>query len=280
MCIAVIVVNYSPRFPLIICHNRDEDPNRPTSDLGIRDNILSATDLRSCGIAAVGLNISTGVCAVLTNSRNVATSHPTGSSRGQLLKRVLSEPLTPAGISDLLAKEYQGGFYVYVTNCFLANNVAIDLISNVSPPSHEEFRVPSEPRVFIKMNEHSTSYKDWSRKLDFLGSQMNAFTTNQNEGETLPGLFDALERIMSQTTHPDLSSQESSEYAWSPCPMAESRLLSHVVIPHGEILPGLKFGTVSQTMIVVDKQSNQVHYRYRTVDFPKFSPWDARVIEF
>jgi uncharacterized protein with NRDE domain len=280
MCIAVIVINFDKRFPLIICHNRDEDPTRPTSGLELREGILSAVDLRASGVAAVGMNTETGSCAILTNSRNVFLTRKDGVSRGQLIKNVLLEFQTERTPDHILSKTYQGGFYLFMANCFIRDGVTIDYISNVDGNWHERFAEGSESRILIKMNEHPISQDDWCSKINHVRARFSEWIKSGEKAQTLDEIFTTLEGIMSETENTELSAHKTSNCSWSPCPAAESRLLSNILIPQAEIAPGTSFGTVSQTMIVVDKQNHQVHYRYRTVNFPLFSDWDHRVIEY
>jgi uncharacterized protein with NRDE domain len=99
MCLAVIALNTSPDWPLIIIANRDELHGRPTlpaSPWNDATNILGGRDLEAGG-TWLGMTTS-GRIALLTNYREPARLEPAAPSRGQLTERFLRK--------KVLAKDY------------------------------------------------------------------------------------------------------------------------------------------------------------------------------
>lgn len=287
MCIAVIVVNYSKRFPLIIAHNREEDVSRPTSPVAVRDGILSALDLRAGGVAAVGLNVVTGTFVVLTNCRVKGSLHPDGQSRGALVRDVLMHGLSPSIRNEIHTTTFQGDFHLFTGSCFVTEEVRLEYLSNI-PGVPVSDPVPTQApdctlQVTVKMNEHPSSIEDWQPKIDFLEDVLlEALTENPNL-ESSDTVLNLVASFMSSTV-PISSMQMNSVYPWSPCPELEPTVLHNIIVPKTQLADSVIFGTVSQTVIVVDGQSRAVAFHYRTVTQEgldvAFSPWDRHTVSY
>lgn len=90
MCLAIIAVNASPEWPLVIVANRDELHSRPT--LPARPWTDAATVLGGRDLSAGGtwLGMTTGGrLALLTNYREPGFQRPDAPSRGQLTEQYL-----------------------------------------------------------------------------------------------------------------------------------------------------------------------------------------------
>jgi len=99
MCLAIIALNTSPQWPLIIIANRDELHSRPTLAANRWDgaeHILGGRDLDAGG-TWLGMTAS-GRIALLTNYREPTKHDPSAPSRGQLTERYLR--------SEVLAQDY------------------------------------------------------------------------------------------------------------------------------------------------------------------------------
>lgn len=378
MCIAVLVANFSPRFPLLIFHNREENFSRPTSSLRLRGDVLGAIDLKAKGVAAVGMNVKSGKFGMLTNCRFASTLNPAGQSRGTVLQNLLSDDekidwTTP----------FQGDFHLYEGGLFLKKSepVFVKYFTSIDKVGGDERTVfvdsPNHHlQVHVRMNEHPSNVSEW-KKLAFLQGKLQAeleqlsssseldeiglivtkclsdsteldFSTNLPEkieletksteytekkstdqyqlsvnGEdgserTDNGLRRAttvedilgvdsplgeggLDEILaiqeiddfrspgvdefceSPTETHAISSSKPPTYEWSSLPPeTEAFVQKHILVPK-IIFENESFGTVSQTLIVVDCESQEVHYKYRTVfesDGEGFSAWDHRVIPY
>lgn len=284
MCIAVIITNYSARYPLIVVHNREEDITRPTSDLFLHDNILSAVDLKAGGIAAVGLNITTGQFAVLTNCRMKDSFHPDGASRGSILKQILIEGPS-AGVNHRINSEvFQGGFHVYTGNSFINHEFDIHYMSNIASNiswrhSFESSR--GDLKIFVTMNEHPNSVCDWKPKLDHVESRILSDVSINRSMESVDDIINTVLLSLSNIEQLPARSDKSA-YDWSPSPELEPVAQAHIVIPATQ-LSSCVFGTVSQTILVTDHSAKAVHYRYRTITHenkPVFNSWHNCVIKY
>ena len=89
MCILFIAIKQHPKYPLIICANRDEFHQRPTQAMHVweKPKILAGKDLEAGG-TWLGLS-DTGKFAALTNFRKLPLSEDPKKSRGDLVLRAL-----------------------------------------------------------------------------------------------------------------------------------------------------------------------------------------------
>jgi uncharacterized protein with NRDE domain len=262
----------SKRFPLILVHSRDEDISRPTGDLVLDDSgIFGARDGTSGGVAAVGMNVKTGQYCLLTNSRvNLPDSTTDGISRGLLVTRMLTDRVgTLAGL-EKNPHEYNGLFHV-ITGSFLTPTRKTYFTNTTECP---------KPEIWTGgciCNEHPISRADWSMKHRYL------MTIQPLPGEDAD--FEEIIHVISEgisiTSIPDYPSTLITPLSWSPFPQAvEAHLLSSITVPAIKIREGYTFGTVSQTIMVleVNGEDRTVHHLYRTVshlgkDRVQFSEW-------
>ena len=91
MCILFIAINAHPKYPLIICANRDEFHHRPTAPAHFwlpEENILAGKDLQAGG-TWFGVN-KQGQIAGVTNLRVAQKSSAAMRTRGELVTNTLS----------------------------------------------------------------------------------------------------------------------------------------------------------------------------------------------
>jgi len=102
MCILFIAIEQHPKYPLIICANRDEFHQRPTQAMHVwqQPKILAGKDLQAGG-TWLGLT-DTGKFAALTNFRKLPLSKGEKKSRGDLVLKALAN--TNGNISEELVK--------------------------------------------------------------------------------------------------------------------------------------------------------------------------------
>jgi uncharacterized protein with NRDE domain len=269
MCVAIIIRNYSLRFPLIILHSREEDIDRPTSPLTLHDGILSAMDLKANGVAAVGLNVQSGRFALLTNCRYLPGLNPSGTSRGSFLTSILTH-----AVSDIPDVSYQGFFHLYFGTPFEKGLTYISNVDNVSTC----LAVPSAPGldVIVRSNEHPKTDDFFSlKKLTIKESLLNALKTNPD----LPSVEEVANLIQSTLTSIDSSlpvPPDDESYSWSLLSEKNEKfVLSHFFIPPISVSDSHRFGTVSQTLIVSNSEQREVHYWYKAQ--PDWL-WDKRVV--
>jgi uncharacterized protein with NRDE domain len=99
MCLAVLALDESRRFPLVIAANRDEFFNRPAARLGWWNPagdapaILSGRDQKAGG-TWMGLTAQ-GRMALVTNVRKPGAQDPNAPSRGELVPRWLRGDMRP-----------------------------------------------------------------------------------------------------------------------------------------------------------------------------------------
>ncbi|PKI17206.1 NRDE family protein [Colwellia sp. 12G3] len=103
MCILFIAIEQHPKYPLIICANRDEFHQRPTEAMHVWQQpiILAGKDLQAGG-TWLGLSPK-GKFAALTNFRKLPLSEEAKKSRGDLVLQVLAS--TENNLSDELSKQ-------------------------------------------------------------------------------------------------------------------------------------------------------------------------------
>jgi len=109
MCILFIAIEQHPKYPLIICANRDEFHQRPTQAMHVwqQPKILAGKDLQAGG-TWLGLT-SKGKFSALTNFRQFPLNEETKNSRGDLVLQALAS--TENNFSNELAQqasEYHG----------------------------------------------------------------------------------------------------------------------------------------------------------------------------
>ena len=114
MCILFIAIEQHPKYPLIICANRDEFHQRPTQAMHAwqEAKILAGKDLQAGG-TWLGLS-STGKFAALTNFRKLPLSEAPKKSRGDLVLQALAD--TKVDMTTELsqqASQYHGFNLIY-----------------------------------------------------------------------------------------------------------------------------------------------------------------------
>lgn len=90
MCILFLAIKQHPKYPVIICANRDEFHERPTQEAHFwhgKTKILAGKDLKAGG-SWLGIN-SNGSFAAITNIRNGAAQSESKRSRGELVTSAL-----------------------------------------------------------------------------------------------------------------------------------------------------------------------------------------------
>ena len=84
MCLLVIALNSSERFPLIAVHIRDEDPDRVSTPLRMHDDgLVYSKDVRGGG-SAVAWNPERGAIAFLNNLHEPVYERENVASRGRI----------------------------------------------------------------------------------------------------------------------------------------------------------------------------------------------------
>jgi uncharacterized protein with NRDE domain len=103
MCILFIAIEQHPKYPLIICANRDEFHQRPTQAMHVwrQPLILAGKDLQAGG-TWLGLS-PTGKFAALTNFRKLPLSEEIKKSRGNLVLQALAS--TDNNFNEELAQQ-------------------------------------------------------------------------------------------------------------------------------------------------------------------------------
>ena len=103
MCILFISIEQHPKYPLIICANRDEFHQRPTQAMHVwqQSKILAGKDLQAGG-TWLGLS-SKGKFAALTNFRKFPLNEEAKKSRGGLVLQALAS--TENNLSEELAQQ-------------------------------------------------------------------------------------------------------------------------------------------------------------------------------
>jgi len=114
MCILFLALQQHPKYPVIICANRDEFHQRPTQEMHRwkDQNILAGKDLQAGG-TWLGLN-SEGRFSALTNFRQPATFDINKKSRGDLVLQALAND-SPDMAENLTSthNQYNGFNLVY-----------------------------------------------------------------------------------------------------------------------------------------------------------------------
>ncbi len=114
MCILFIAIEQHPKYPLIICANRDEFHQRPTQAMHVwqESNILAGKDLQAGG-TWLGLS-STGKFAALTNFRKLPLSDAPKKSRGDLvLQALVDTKINMTAELSQQASQYHGFNLIY-----------------------------------------------------------------------------------------------------------------------------------------------------------------------
>ena len=291
MCIAVIITNYSRECPLLIFHNREENVLRKTSPLQLNGNVLSPIDVKAGGVAAIGMNVKTGLMAVLTNVRYSSSLHAEGCSRGSLLREVLEEE--EDGLAEKLAtREVQGGFHLYLGNLFLEkfseNKITyysylgergVESGGGASATTDLPTDSSSLPSILVRMNEHPSNESQW-RKRDLVRDSISAALVS---GLSIAELCGAVTSCMSNSD-PLPIHNHNEDYSWSSLPVeCEREVQRHILVPKISCGEDDYFATISQTLVYVDRTAREVHYQYRLVggeQSKNFSSWDHRIIPY
>jgi len=280
MCIAVVILNYSEQFPLIVAHNREEDIMRRTSKLLVKENILAAFDLRAGGVAAVGMNVESGTFAVLTNCRKAGSFNPLGESRGAYMREVLTDR-NP----DMRGRTFQGDFHMLTGNAFIDEIVNLRYVTslNTSFFCKESFTDGKELKIFVLMNQFDLSQRDWQPKNEYIKESLYYCLRAHPELRSAPELMNVVLSVLSQTG--EILPYPACECAWSPNPDAERHMQRCIIVPPTRLGDSCIFGTVSQTIFVTDKLARRVLYRYREVTSSEsavtsFAEWEERVISY
>ena len=273
MCIAIIVRNYSDRFPLIVFHSREEDVDRSTSPLRLHDSILSAVDERSNGVAAVGLNVNTGRFAVLTNCRYRPGLNPNGASRGDLISKILTDS------NDDIDVEYQGLFHLYHGNFF---GPKTDLVYMTNATRKLEITTVRTQRddleVIVRSNEHPETMECFDLKISSIREFLHKKFSTNRDIDSVDAIVSLLEESLNVLDQSLPEIPKDSSFSWSQLsPENESFVLSHIFIPPLSVGGTSKFGTVSHTVMVSDSQSRIVHYWYKSR--PTWI-WEIRQVHF
>lgn len=95
MCILFLAINQHPDYPLIVAANRDESFLRPSQSMHYWEDhpeILAGRDTLKGG-TWLGVDLVGRFCAV-TNFRTGGATNKQAKSRGQLVQRYLTEPVT------------------------------------------------------------------------------------------------------------------------------------------------------------------------------------------
>ncbi|MEI6860223.1 MAG: NRDE family protein [Shewanella sp.] len=103
MCILFVALNKHPKYPLIVCANRDEFHHRPTEQAHFwppKNEILAGKDFEAGG-TWLGINKQSGFAA-LTNLRDPLRQQSEMRSRGELVLKALDtqSPITLNWLSD------------------------------------------------------------------------------------------------------------------------------------------------------------------------------------
>lgn len=131
MCILFFAIEQHPKYPVIICANRDEFHQRPTQAMhwwpkhNNQESILAGKDLQAGG-TWLGLN-KQGRFSALTNFRQPHLLDPNKKSRGELVLNALAKENNQT-IKELehSATEYNGFNLVFgqLTNLFCFDSVS------------------------------------------------------------------------------------------------------------------------------------------------------------
>lgn len=275
MCIAVLLLGWSDRFPVVIAHNREEDPFRVTSALGVHfGNILCSVDMRSGGVAAVGVNVDTKEFAVLTNCRFKSNSIKTGSlSRGILILELLKH-----NISTLSSDDFQGGFHLY-SGSLVDTQRPVECFSNL-PGLSLRSRSIQAPAIEVRLNDHPLSEIDFKIKTDYLINKFNLIKSKISLCSSVEALRDLIAQVLS--SHESIVSDAQSGFEWSPLPATvESEIQKKIFISKLRINSTTFYATISQTIIISDFELKLINYFNRNPindTFPDY--WDQRSIPF
>jgi len=131
MCILFFAIEQHPKYPVIICANRDEFHQRPTQSMywwpqnNNQEAILAGKDLQAGG-TWLGLN-KQGRFSALTNFRQPHLLDPSKKSRGELVLSALAKKNNHIiGELENSADEYNGFNLVFgqLTNLFCFDSVS------------------------------------------------------------------------------------------------------------------------------------------------------------
>ncbi len=228
MCILFIALNQHPKYPLIVCANRDEFHHRPTEQAHFwppENELLAGKDLEAGG-TWLGINKQGGFSA-LTNIRDPLQQQDQMRSRGELVLKALhpDSPLTPTWLSE--HSEHYNPFNLIFGNaqslfCFNSKKRHTTQLTN----GFHSISNGAIDDIWPKMAQ---------------GAQALKASISQCDDPDI----DALLAIMKDETR-----AKDSELPQTGIDLEWERLLSSIYIKHPE------YGTRSTTVIVQDRQQN------------------------
>jgi uncharacterized protein with NRDE domain len=228
MCILFIALKQHPKYPLIVCANRDEFHHRPTEQAHFwmpENQMLAGKDLQAGG-SWLGINRQ-GNFAALTNFRQPQAQQDGMKSRGELILNALKpqDPITTAWL-----REHSQNYNPF--NLVFGHRDELYC-----------YRSTDKTLTPLTAGFHSISNGD----LDDIWPKMARGTQ-------------ALEQVISESDEPDIEAllaimkdetrAEESELPQTGIALEWERLLSSIYIRHRE------YGTRSTSIILQDHQGH------------------------
>eukprot|EP00933_Yihiella_yeosuensis_P034008 TRINITY_DN27577_c0_g1_i2.p1 TRINITY_DN27577_c0_g1~~TRINITY_DN27577_c0_g1_i2.p1 ORF type:complete len:310 (-),score=39.48 TRINITY_DN27577_c0_g1_i2:316-1245(-) len=294
MCICALVLNGHPDFPFVLIHNREEDWVRETEAPKVHEgNCVYARDCRAGG-TFLGMNLSTGKFAALTNTRSKA-ARPKGAaepSRGQLVTDMLLKPESTDPAEYSAYSLFHGSALGDQPSANFSKSWPLDCKAHESAWSQSTTPLTAE-EVFAHSNEPSGDVRDDSwPKTRWLRSQVTKLLQSLPPGSSVELLRDKLAEILGVSL--ELEIDELPDLSFSPLPLWSEKvrqcgpLVSHQLWKqakegaekHAE--PGedvgdgeAAYGTSIQSVIISSRSLQQCVYFHRDLmnEDQTPSPW-------
>ncbi|CAI4231519.1 unnamed protein product [Auanema sp. JU1783] len=279
MCITFIFnnPNLDAKYRLIILNNRDEHIDRPTGELEWRNGILGGIDEQDPARGTwLGMNAQGNIGNILSITQPAATKKAEAPSRGKIPSNLLRGNLSAKEYCDELAKvgtQYNGFQFLAFErsedkhyNMYSVTNMYVDKVETVAWP---------KGAVVISNSPPATPYQ----KVLYGKDRLDKFVENLTDDMAPEDIIDKLLDIGCDRT---IVSPDPQYCLQTGCDDAFCEPFSSIFIS----LPpsrGVRYGTRSQSIIIVDNDDNVTYFEKRMVECPAVideAKWSQKTVNF
>jgi len=264
MCILFVAVRCHPAFPFIFAHNRDEYRARPSCTVSLESEtgVACGRDAEAGG-TVLGINSLRGHFAALTNRSCHRELPSSRTSRGRLVEHILLHG--PDSVKAFVSSRVFDGFHL-VFGDILTEDPRLEYIWCEAPASGSE-SAPSAAGseevnhgIFVLSNENvSEGEPPWPKSV-WLRTAVSSFLEALPSDPLVHDVQEGLAEIMGHADAPP-PGQEVSSRSSIPDKRSGPFLRWHENLQD--------FGTVSQSVMISDVRSRELHYFHRSTNLPR-----------
>ena len=234
MCVGLVALNQSPKYPLVVALNRDEFFSRPTTAANFWEGteILGGRD-RVSGGTWFGVTRS-GYMGLVTNFRAGSPDPATGKSRGSLVAGFLERPQSAMDYAAAVARDCE---QYSPFNLLLWDMQRMGYVSSRMPPQ------PVTDSVFGLSNGDLD--QSWPKVRRGTSMLQEAIAEDLDSKQLVDRLFG----ILADRTRP-----QDKDLPKTGIGMAAERELSPVFVD----IPSQDYGTRTSTVLLIDREQHVV----------------------